>query len=85
MHRGDRPRRRRARSGASAGTGSRPARAAAAGTSPAATATSAACSPTRAAWRANGGTAFAPRADLAGREQRIAVAERLTARRGLEP
>ncbi|WP_431676035.1 transglycosylase family protein [Kitasatospora sp. KL5] len=36
-------------------------------------------------WRANGGTAYAPRADLASREQQIAVAEHLAARRGLAP
>ncbi|WP_030276990.1 transglycosylase family protein [Streptomyces sp. NRRL B-24484] len=39
----------------------------------------------RTTWQANGGTAFAPRADLATREQQIAVAERLAARRGLKP
>ncbi|PBC66109.1 transglycosylase-like protein with SLT domain [Streptomyces sp. TLI_235] len=39
----------------------------------------------RATWQANGGTAFAPRADLATREQQIAVAERLAAHRGLRP
>ncbi|WP_431675979.1 transglycosylase family protein [Kitasatospora sp. KL5] len=39
----------------------------------------------RATWKANGGTAYAPRADLATREQQIAVAEHLTARRGLAP
>ncbi|WP_344622850.1 transglycosylase family protein [Kitasatospora arboriphila] len=36
-------------------------------------------------WRANGGTAYAPRADLATREQQVAVAEHLAARRGLAP
>ncbi|WP_431676085.1 transglycosylase family protein [Kitasatospora sp. KL5] len=36
-------------------------------------------------WRANGGTAYAPRADLASREQQIAVAQHLAARRGLAP
>ncbi|MFD9124983.1 transglycosylase family protein [Kitasatospora sp. NPDC059571] len=39
----------------------------------------------RATWRANGGTAYAPRPDLATRDQQIAVAERLAARRGLAP
>ncbi|WP_317634126.1 transglycosylase family protein [Kitasatospora sp. DSM 101779] len=39
----------------------------------------------QATWRANGGTAYAPRADLATREQQIAVAEHLAARRGLAP
>ncbi|MEW1908467.1 transglycosylase family protein [Kitasatospora sp. NPDC085895] len=39
----------------------------------------------RATWRANGGTAYAPRPDLATREQQIAVAEHLAARRGLTP
>ncbi|MEV6210079.1 transglycosylase family protein [Kitasatospora sp. NPDC051914] len=36
-------------------------------------------------WRANGGTAYAPRADLASREQQIAVARRLAGRSGLRP
>ncbi|MEV8099062.1 transglycosylase family protein [Kitasatospora sp. NPDC085879] len=36
-------------------------------------------------WRANGGLAYAPRPDLASREQQIAIAERLAARRGLAP
>ncbi|MFF8771975.1 transglycosylase family protein [Kitasatospora sp. NPDC015120] len=36
-------------------------------------------------WRANGGLAYAPRADLASREQQIAVADNLAARRGLSP
>ncbi|MFF2661939.1 transglycosylase family protein [Kitasatospora sp. NPDC058032] len=38
-----------------------------------------------ATWRANGGPAYAPRADRATREQQIAVAERLAGRRGLAP
>ncbi|WP_395293740.1 transglycosylase family protein [Kitasatospora hibisci] len=38
-----------------------------------------------ATWRANGGLAYAPRADRATREQQIAVAENLAARRGLAP
>ncbi|MER7766974.1 transglycosylase family protein [Kitasatospora sp. NPDC096140] len=38
-----------------------------------------------ATWRSNGGLAYAPRADRATREQQIAVAERLAARRGLTP
>ncbi|MFI2610946.1 transglycosylase family protein [Kitasatospora sp. NPDC018619] len=38
-----------------------------------------------ATWRANGGLAYAPRADQATREQQIAVAEHLAARRGLAP
>ncbi|MFE2107210.1 transglycosylase family protein [Kitasatospora sp. NPDC059463] len=36
-------------------------------------------------WRENGGLAYAPRADLASREQQIAVADNLAARRGLSP
>ncbi|MEU6239210.1 transglycosylase family protein [Kitasatospora sp. NPDC047058] len=36
-------------------------------------------------WRANGGTAYAPRPDLATRDQQIAVAEHLAAHRGLTP
>ncbi|WP_324605852.1 transglycosylase family protein [Streptomyces sp. NRRL B-24484] len=36
-------------------------------------------------WHANGGTAYAARPDLASREQQIAVAEHLAARRGLAP
>ncbi|MET8539634.1 transglycosylase family protein [Kitasatospora sp. NPDC004799] len=36
-------------------------------------------------WRENGGLAYAPRADLASREQQIAVAEHLAGRRGLSP
>ncbi|MEV7025198.1 transglycosylase family protein, partial [Kitasatospora sp. NPDC093558] len=36
-------------------------------------------------WRENGGLAYAPRADLATREQQIAVADLLAARRGLSP
>ncbi|MCU7827296.1 transglycosylase family protein [Kitasatospora sp. DSM 101779] len=39
----------------------------------------------QATWKANGGTAYAPRPDLATREQQIAVAEHLAARRGLAP
>jgi hypothetical protein len=39
----------------------------------------------QATWRANGGTAYAPRPDLATRDQQIAVAEHLAARRGLAP
>jgi hypothetical protein len=39
----------------------------------------------QATWKANGGTAYAARADLASREQQIAVAEHLAARRGLAP
>nr|BFD90969.1 resuscitation-promoting factor protein RpfA [Kitasatospora sp. Xyl93] len=38
-----------------------------------------------ATWRANGGLAYAPRADQATREQQIAVAEHLAERRGLAP
>lgn len=38
-----------------------------------------------ATWRANGGLAYAPRADRATREQQIAVAEHLAERRGLAP
>lgn len=38
-----------------------------------------------ATWRSNGGLAYAPRADQATREQQIAVAENLSARRGLAP
>ncbi|MFF4379955.1 transglycosylase family protein [Kitasatospora sp. NPDC001547] len=36
-------------------------------------------------WRENGGPAYAPRADLATREQQIAVAQHLADRRGLSP
>ncbi|MFE7564532.1 transglycosylase family protein [Kitasatospora sp. NPDC057500] len=36
-------------------------------------------------WRANGGLAYAPRPDLASREQQIAVADTLAGRRGLAP
>ncbi|MFF2660331.1 transglycosylase family protein [Kitasatospora sp. NPDC058032] len=36
-------------------------------------------------WRENGGLAYAPRPDLASREQQIAVADRLADRRGLKP
>ncbi len=39
----------------------------------------------RATWRANGGLAYAPRADLANRDQQIAVATVLAGRRGLAP
>ncbi|MER7707149.1 transglycosylase family protein [Kitasatospora sp. NPDC097605] len=38
-----------------------------------------------ATWRSNGGSAYAPRADRATREQQIAVAEHLAERRGLAP
>jgi resuscitation-promoting factor RpfB len=36
-------------------------------------------------WLGNGGGAFAPRADLASREQQIAIAERVRAARGYSP
>ncbi|ARF81344.1 transglycosylase family protein [Kitasatospora aureofaciens] len=36
-------------------------------------------------WRDNGGLAYAPRADLAGREEQMAVAQHLAERRGLSP
>lgn len=36
-------------------------------------------------WQANGGLQYAPRADLATREEQIAVADRLAERRGLNP
>lgn len=36
-------------------------------------------------WISNGGGAYAPRADLASREQQIAIAERLRAARGFAP
>ncbi|MFI9325511.1 transglycosylase family protein [Kitasatospora aureofaciens] len=36
-------------------------------------------------WRENGGLAYAPRADLAGREEQMAVAQHLAERRGLSP
>ncbi|KJS62985.1 transglycosylase family protein [Streptomyces rubellomurinus] len=36
-------------------------------------------------WRETGGLAFAPRADLASREEQIAVAQRLAGQRGLSP
>ncbi|WP_344626184.1 LysM peptidoglycan-binding domain-containing protein, partial [Kitasatospora arboriphila] len=39
----------------------------------------------RATWHTNGGTTYAPRPDLATRDQQIAVAEHLTAHRGLAP
>ncbi|MEW1913976.1 transglycosylase family protein [Kitasatospora sp. NPDC085895] len=39
----------------------------------------------QATWKANGGTAYAARPDLATREQQITVAEHLAARRGLAP
>ncbi|WP_317633977.1 transglycosylase family protein [Kitasatospora sp. DSM 101779] len=39
----------------------------------------------QATWKANGGTAYAARPDLASREQQIAVAEHLASRRGLAP
>ncbi|SOB85313.1 LysM peptidoglycan-binding domain-containing protein [Streptomyces sp. 1331.2] len=39
----------------------------------------------QATWRENGGLGYAPRADLATREQQIAVAEHLAEHRGLSP
>ncbi|MFE5582313.1 transglycosylase family protein [Kitasatospora sp. NPDC056531] len=36
-------------------------------------------------WRANGGLAYAPRPDLASREEQMAVAQHLADRRGLAP
>ncbi|MGA5823109.1 transglycosylase family protein [Kitasatospora sp. NPDC094028] len=36
-------------------------------------------------WREHGGLAFAPRADLASREEQITVAQRLAGQRGLSP
>ncbi len=39
----------------------------------------------QATWRANGGLAYAPRADLAEKGQQIEIANRLAGRRGLEP
>ncbi|MBD0693836.1 transglycosylase family protein [Streptomyces sp. CBMA123] len=36
-------------------------------------------------WRENGGLAYAPRADLASREEQMAVAQHLADRRGLSP
>jgi hypothetical protein len=39
----------------------------------------------QATWRANGGLAYAPRADLADKDQQIHVASHLAGRRGLEP
>ncbi|MEY9843250.1 transglycosylase family protein [Streptacidiphilus sp. MAP5-3] len=39
----------------------------------------------QATWRANGGLAYAPRADLADRNQQINIANHLAGRRGLEP
>ncbi|MFD8707288.1 transglycosylase family protein [Kitasatospora sp. NPDC059648] len=36
-------------------------------------------------WRENGGLAYAPRADLAAREEQMAVAQHLADRRGLSP
>lgn len=39
----------------------------------------------QATWRANGGLAYAPRADLADKNQQITIADHLAVRRGLEP
>ncbi|WP_328806282.1 LysM peptidoglycan-binding domain-containing protein [Streptacidiphilus fuscans] len=39
----------------------------------------------QATWRANGGLAYAPRADLAAKDQQITIANHLAVRRGLEP
>jgi hypothetical protein len=39
----------------------------------------------QATWRANGGLAYAPRADLADKSQQIAIANHLATRRGLQP
>ncbi|WP_063775019.1 transglycosylase family protein [Streptacidiphilus anmyonensis] len=39
----------------------------------------------QATWRANGGLAYAPRADLADRNQQITIANHLAVRRGLGP
>ncbi|WP_052434439.1 transglycosylase family protein [Streptacidiphilus melanogenes] len=39
----------------------------------------------QATWRANGGLAYAPRADLADRSQQIRIASHLAGRRGLHP
>ncbi|MFD8782922.1 transglycosylase family protein [Kitasatospora sp. NPDC059599] len=39
----------------------------------------------QATWRENGGLAYAPRADLATRDQQIAVAQHLAGHRGLSP
>ena len=39
----------------------------------------------QATWRANGGLVYAPRADLAARDEQIAVAEHVAGRRGLAP
>jgi len=36
-------------------------------------------------WASGGGTAYAPRADLATKEQQIAVAENVAASRGTQP
>ncbi|HWC82524.1 MAG TPA: transglycosylase family protein [Pseudonocardiaceae bacterium] len=36
-------------------------------------------------WQSNGGTAYAPRADLATKAQQIAIADKVRAARGLEP
>jgi hypothetical protein len=36
-------------------------------------------------WQTNGGGQYAPRADLATREQQIAIANKVRAARGLQP
>jgi hypothetical protein len=36
-------------------------------------------------WLSNGGGAYAPRADLATKDQQIAIAEKVYAARGLQP
>ena len=39
----------------------------------------------QATWRSNGGLAYAPRADLAAKDQQIHIADHLAGRRGLQP
>ena len=70
---------------ASTGTASRSASRPATGRSTPATATTAACSSTTRTWASGGGTAYASRADLATKEQQIAVAENVAASRGSSP
>jgi hypothetical protein len=43
------------------------------------------CSSDYSTWLSVGGADFAPRADLASREEQITVANRLYAKRGLQP
>ena len=67
------------------GTGSPGASPATGGTSTSAPATTAGCSSTSDAWRIAGGLDFAPRPDLASREQQITAANQLYAQLGFKP